>query len=288
MAGFSVVNNLGAVNALNRLNATQVGLGRTLGRLSSGLRINSAADDASGLAIADSLRADVAALNQAVRNANDGSNIVQVADGALAEISNLLQRAVALSEQAASDTSGADSSSEKGALNSEFQSIVREINRISDTVDFNGRVLFGSAGTTVDIQIGISGTVANDVITVSTASLDALGLGLSVTGTGQAVTTTALNTKAGAQAEFAKIKTAIDAISTRRGSLGSSLNRIQAASSVISTQAQNLLGAEATIRDADVASEIVNLTKFQVLQQTGLAALAQANTASQSVLSLLR
>ena len=288
MAGFSIVNNLGAVNALNKLSATQVGLSRTLGRLSSGLRINSAADDASGLAIADSLRADVSALNQAVRNANDGSNIIQVADGALSEISGLLQRAVSLSEQAASDTSGADSGPEKAALNGEYQEIIREINRISDTVDFNGRVLFGAAGTTVDIQVGISGTVANDVLQVATSALSATTLALSVTGAGQTATTAAFNTKAAAQAEFALIKSAIDDISSRRGSLGSTLNRINATIQVISTQSQNLLGAEATIRDADIAAEIVNLTKFQVLQQTGLAALSQANTASQSVLSLLR
>lgn len=288
MAGFSIVNNLGAVNALNKLNATQVGLSRTLGRLSSGLRINSAADDASGLAIADSLRADVSALNQAIRNANDGNNIILVADGALAEISSLLQRAVSLSEQASSDTSGADSGIEKAALNQEYQEIIREINRISDTADFNGRVLFGTTGTTVDIQVGISGNTTNDILQVSTTALSATTLALSVTGTGQAVTTTAFNTKATAQAEFALIKAAIDDISTRRGSLGSTLNRIQSTISVISSQAQNLLGAESTIRDADIAAEIVALTKFQVLQQTGLAALAQANTASQSVLSLLR
>ena len=116
MAGFSVINNIGALNALNRLDKTNLGLSRTLERLSSGLRINSAADDASGLAIADGLRADVAALNQAVRNANDGISVVQVADSVLGEISTLLNRGVSLAEQAASDTSGEDSQAEKTAL----------------------------------------------------------------------------------------------------------------------------------------------------------------------------
>ncbi len=292
-SGFSVVNNVQSLNALNRLARTNIGLSKTLERLSSGLRINSAADDASGLAIADSLRADVAALNQAVRNANDGISVVQVADGALAEISNLLQRAMALAEQAASDTSGEDSSDEKNALNDEYQSILREINRISLTVDFNGRVLFGTSGATFDVQVGASATQANNVITLTTSALEAVGtgtggLGLTGSGSGITVTTTALQTKAGAQTELAKIRAAIDDISSRRGDLGAALNRLEATVSVVSIQAQNLQAAESRIRDADVAAEVVNLVKFQVLNQTGLSALAQANASAQSVLSLLR
>lgn len=125
-SGFSVVNNIASLNALNRLSRTSLGLTSTLERLSSGLRINSAADDASGLAIADGLRADISALNQAVRNANDGISVVQVADGALSEISSLLQRAVSLAEQAASDTSGQDAGAAKTAINAEYQEILRE------------------------------------------------------------------------------------------------------------------------------------------------------------------
>ncbi len=293
MAQFSIVNNLGALNALNRLAKSNDGLSQTLGRLSSGLRINSAADDASGLAIADGLRADVSALNQAVRNANDGVSVVEVADGVLSEISQVLQRAVSLAESAASDTSGADSGAEKAALNSEYQEILREINRLSETVDFNGRVLFGTAGDTFDIQVGASGTSANDVITVTTEALQSTGsasggLGLSGTGSGVSVTTTAFTTKAGAQAELDLIRAAIDEISSRRGELGAARNRLGNAVNVVTTQAQTLTAAESQIRDADVASEIVSLTKFQVLNQTGLSALAQANAQSQSVLSLLR
>jgi len=292
-SGFSVVNNLGAINALNRLSRTNTGLSKTLERLSSGLRINSAADDASGLAIADGLRADVAALNQAVRNANDGTSVVQVADGALGEVSSLLQRAVSLAEQAASDTSGADNSASKSALNSEYQEILREINRISLTVDFNGQTLLGTSGASFDVQVGASGTQANDSITLTTSALVATGsgtggLGLTGTGSGVAVATTSLNTAAGAQAELALIRTAIDDIAGRRGSLGAARNRLDATVNVVSVQAQNLGAAESQIRDADVASEIVNLTKFQVLTQTGLSALAQANASTQSVLALLR
>ncbi|MFQ5767993.1 MAG: flagellin [Acidobacteriota bacterium] len=149
-------------------------------------------------------------------------------------------------------------------------------------------MLFGAAGVTIDIAVGISGTTTNDILSINTSGLDAVGLGVTATGTGQAVTTSALLTKAGAQAEFAKIKAAIDNVSSRRGTLGATLNRLTSTIEVVSTQSQNLLSAQSAIQDADTATEITNLTKFQVLQQTGLAALAQANTASQAVLSLLR
>jgi flagellin len=294
MAGtFSIVNNVGALNALNRLTSSSFGLSKTLEKMSSGLRINSAADDASGLAIADGLRADVSALNQAVRNANDGISVVQVADGALGEISQLLQRAVSLAEQAASDTSGEDSGTEKSAINTEYQEILREVNRLSLTVDFNGRVLFGDTGATFDIQVGASATSANNTITLTSGALTATGsatggLGLTASsGSGITVQTTALSTKADAATELDLIRSAIDDISSRRGTLGAVRNRLQNSINVTSIQAQNLTAAESQIRDADIAQEIVNLTKFQVLNQTGLSALAQANQNSQSVLALL-
>ncbi|HZE89762.1 MAG TPA: flagellin, partial [Verrucomicrobiae bacterium] len=213
---FSVINNIGAIEARNKLENVNKGLAKTLQRLSSGLRINDASDDAAGLAIADRLKADTAALNQAVRNTNDGISFVQVADSVLSEVSNQLQRAVSLAEQAASDTSGADNSAAKTALGDEYEGILREVNRISLTVDFNGTTLFGAGAVAnnFSIQVGASGTVANDVITVSTNPLTASGsgtgsLGLTATGSGPTVTTTALDTKAGAQSELALIKAAI-------------------------------------------------------------------------------
>lgn len=285
---FSVINNVAALNAQNRLTQTQQGLARTVNRLSSGLRINSAADDASGLAIADGLQADISALAQAARNANDGVSVIQVADGALSQISSLLQRAVTLAEQASSDTSGAFGSSAKASLNSEYQEILREVNRISDTVQFNGRVIFGASGVSLSIQVG-TGSTASDAISITTASLSATGLALNATGSGQSVATSALNTNIStAQAEVALLKTAIDTISSRRGTLGSALNRLTATASVVATTSQNLQAAESQIRDANIAEEVVNLTKYQVLTQTGLASLAQANASSQSVLTLLR
>jgi flagellin len=278
MASFSVVTNIGALNAQNQLIRTQAGLQTTIGRLSSGLRINGAKDDAAGLAIAENLRADVMGLNQAVRNANDGISVINVADSALQEMGNLLARAMTLAEQAASDTSGADNSTSKTAINSEYTQILEEIDRIASTVEFNGLSLLSGAGTTIDVQIGLGSSV-DDRIQISTTGVTASGLGL---------TTGALLLKDDAQDELVAIQAAIDEISANRGELGAYNNRLEKTISVITTQAENLMAAKSQITDANVAEEIVNLTKFQVLNQTGLSALAQANSSAQSVLSLLQ
>ncbi len=281
MGQFSIVTNTGAINAQNKLMSNSLGMSNTISRLSSGLRINGAKDDAAGLAIAENLRADVAALNQAVRNANDGIGIVNTADAALGEVGNLLQRAVTLAEQAASGTSGSDNGTAKTALNDEYGQILAEIDRIASTVEFNGVKLFATGGATVDVQVGTTNT-ANDRIQLTTSALSATGLGLT------AATGNVLKTATGAQAELTKVQTAIDTISSRRGTLGASYNRLEKTISVITVQAENLKAAESQIRDANIAEEVVNLTKHQVLNQTGLSALAQANSSQQSVLSLLR
>ncbi len=278
MANFSVVTNVGALNAMNGLTRTQGGLISTINRLSSGLRINGAKDDAAGLAIAENLRADVAALNQAVRNANDGVGIINTTDSALGEIGNLLQRAVTLAEQAASGTSGADNSTSKTALNAEYNQILTEIDRIAATVSFNGISLLSGTGTTIDIQVG-TGSGANDRIQLVTTGVSAAGLSL---------TAGTLATASDARAELVAVQSAIDSVSANRGNLGAYYNRIDHTISVIMSQAENLKSAESQIRDANVAEEVVNVTKFQVLNQTGMAALAQANATAQSVLALLR
>ncbi len=278
MANFSVVTNVGAINAQNQVQRTQLNLATTINRLSSGLRINGSKDDAAGLAIAEGLRADVSALNQAVRNANDGIGVINVADSSLGEVGNLLQRAVTLAEQAASGTSGIDSSTSKQALNNEYNALLSEIDRISATVEFNGRTLLSGSGTTIEVQIG-TGSSSNDTIAITTTGVSASGL---------ALTTDNLLTASDAKLELVAIQDAIDTISSNRGSLGALSNRLQYTISVITAQSENLKAAESQIRDANIAEEIVNLTKYQVLSQTGLSALAQANTTSQSVLSLLR
>ncbi len=302
MGAFSIVNNISAITAQNRLAGTDLNLRNTLTRLSSGLRINSSGDDAAGLAIADGLRADVRALNQAARNANDGVSILQTADSALNEISLLLTRAVTLAEQAASGTSGQDGSDSKLALDDEFQDILTEIGRIAQSVEFNelnllGGATSGSTGTpTVSIQVGLDDTAASK-IEINTVSINVSG---SATGAFTAGTSTtrisvefgmlnaSLTTAAGAVTTLSTLQTAVTNTARARGVLGSGINRLNTTTTIIRSLATNLQSAESQIRDANIASEIVNLTQYQILTQTGIAALAQANVAAQNVLTLLR
>jgi flagellin len=303
MGSFSIVNNIAATNAQNKLSVTNLKLNNTLNRLSSGLRINTAGDDAAGLAIADSLRADVRALNQAARNANDGVSILQTADSALNEISTMLTRAVSLAEQAASGTSGQDGSSSKQALDDEFQDILSEISRIAKSVTFNNLNLLGGASTgtstgtpTLSIQVGLDNTAASK-IEINTISINVSG---SVAGSFAAGTATSrinlqfgmsgasLTTAADAVATLSKLQTAITNTARARGVLGSGMNRLTTTNTIITSLATNLQSAESQIRDANIAEEVVNLTQYQILTQTGIASLAQANVAAQNVLTLLR
>jgi len=278
VANFSVVSNIGALNSMNQLIKNQLGLSTTMVRLASGLRINGAKDDAAGLAIAENLRADVASLNQAVRNANDGIGVINVADSALNEIGNLLQRAVTLAEQAASETSGEDSSTSKAALSDEYNQILSEIDRIANTVEFNGLALLSGTGTSIDVQVG-TGSSTDDRITIQTSAISASSLTLA---------SDTLMTASDARAELVSIQSAIDTVSAERGDLGAYYNRLEHTIAVITVQAENLKAAESQIRDANIAEEVVSLTKFQVLNQTGLASLAQANASAQAVLALLQ
>lgn len=303
MGAFSIVNNISAINAQNKLTITEIGLRKTLTRLSTGLRINSSGDDAAGLAIADGLRADVAALNQAARNANDGVSLLQTSDSALNEISLLLTRAITLAEQAASGTSGADNSDSKTALDDEFQDILDEIERISRSVDFNGLNLLGGASTgtstgnpTLNIQVGLDAQPSSR-IEINTVSINVRGtttvgytpgssttrisLQLGFSGADLRTSSTALNT-------LATLQSAITATARTRGDIGSGINRLNATVSIIRSLSSNLQSAESQIRDANIAQEIVNLTQFQILTQTGISALAQANISAQNVLRLLQ
>jgi flagellin len=277
MASFSVVTNIGALKAHDQLVATERKLHSTLTRMSSGLRINGAQDDAAGLAIAENLRADVSGLNQAVRNANDGLSVINVADTALNEIANLLHRAVTLAQQASSDTSGTDGSASKEAINAEYNQILDEIDRIAGTVEYNGTLLLSNSGASLDVQIGLSSS-ANDRITINTPQLGVSDMSLS---------DDQLLTKSAARQELVRIQDAIETVASKRGLLGASYNRLEHTIEVITVQSESLTASESQIRDADMAKEIVNLTKYQVLNQSGMAALGQANAASQSVLSLL-
>jgi flagellin len=291
MGSFSILNNISGINAQNQLNTNNISLSRTLLRLSSGKRINSGADDAAGLQIADSLRANVMALNQAVRNANDGISVAQIADGALQEMSNTLTRAVTLAEEAA--TSTVDSSA-RISLNSEFTSIQSEIARIAVQTNFNGTYLFSSSTTnglngSLSVFVGDTAGASSISVTVNVITTGTSGGNGTVTNLGgQNLTTINITTQSGAASALTTIKSALAAVSKSRADIGSGINRLQAAVSVLQSQAQNTLAAESTIRDANVAEEIANLTKHQILAQSGIAALSQANSNSQIVLSLLR
>jgi flagellin len=278
---FSVLNNISGLNAQNQLNLNNVNLSRTLSRLSSGKRINSGADDAAGLQIADSLRANVFALNQSIRNANDGIGVAQIADGALQEITNLLTRGVTLAEEAATETVDAAG---KQSLQDEFTSIAAEIDRIASQTNFNGAYLFtaGSLGGDGALSVFVGDMSSSSSIDVTIDSFTADDLD------GTDLTAVDLVSDGGAALALPDIQTALNSVAAMRGTLGAGMNRLQSAVAVLQTQVQNTQSAESTIRDANMAEEISNLTKQQILAQSGMAALAQANSGAQSILTLLK
>jgi len=284
MGAFSILNNITGLNAQNALNQNSVQLSRTLLRLSSGRRINSGADDAAGLQIADSLRANTRALDQAVRNCNDGIGVAQIADGAMQEISTLLTRAVTLAEQAATETTDA---SGRTSIQAEYMGIQGEISRIATQTNFNGVQLFTASGLNGSLSIFVGDLSSASSISVTIDSITTSGATVTDLG-GENLSTIDLSTQTGAVSALTNIKDALAAVSSGRADIGVGINRLQAAVAVLQTQSQNTQAAESIIRDANVAEEVANMTKYQILAQSGMAALAQANSQSQSVLSLLR
>jgi len=283
MGSFSVLNNIAGINSQNQLNINNVNLSRTLARLSSGKRINSGADDAAGLQIADSLSANVSALNQSIRNANDGIGVAQIADGALQQITNLLTRGVTLAEEAATETVDTKG---KTSLNNEFTSIQNEIIRIAQQTNFNGQELFTSgAGVDGALSVFVGDMKSNSTIDVTIASITVTNGAVSNLGSGDLTGVDLINN---AQGALTQIQGALDGVAKMRADIGAGMNRLQSAVAVLQTTAQNTQAAESTIRDANMAEEISNLTKEQILAQSGMAALAQANSNSQNVLTLLK
>jgi flagellin len=286
MAGqaFSVMSNFSSMQAQKDLYFTNIGLNKTLGRLSSGRRIVEAGDDAAGLAIAASLKADAMALDQAVRNANDGIAIVQIADGALNKLNDLLLRAVTLAEQSASDTVG---SNEKATLDVEYREILNELDRVVSVANFKGERLFSvSQAFTKGVYVG--DTQFSSFITISIGGSQGAGtaaLGLANT---NRTSFSSISTQSSAITTLSLLQTSIASISRWRGSLGAQQNRLVNAVGIIQVQALNIKAAESTITDANMAEEIVNMTKYQILMQSGMSSLAQANASSQLVLQLLR
>ena len=284
MGSFSILNNIAGINAQNQLNLNNVNLNRTLLRLSSGKRINSGADDAAGLQIADSLRANIRAIDQAVRNANDGIAVAQIADGALQEITNLLTRAFTLAEEAATET--VDDAG-RTALHNEFTSIQAEIARIAQQTNFNGVALFTADGLNGDLSVFVGDVSVASAITVNVATIETDGNTVTDLG-GVDLSEVSLEDAEGAISALSTLKSALSAVSSSRAEIGAGMNRLQSAVAVLQTTSQNTQAAESTIRDANMAEEVANLTKYQILAQAGIAALSQANANSQLVLALLR
>lgn len=276
---FSILNNIAGIQAQNQLSINSVNLNRTLLRLSSGKRINSGADDAAGLGIANSLQANVRSLDQAVRNANDAVSVSQIADGALQQITDLLTRGFSLAEESATDTVDATG---RGALNSELTSITTEIGRIATQTNYNGLGIFSTGGINGALHVFVGDTSQASSISVTIATINTNSMG------GADLTTASLATKGGAVTAIQTLKTALTSISSSRADIGAGINRLQSAISVLQTQSQNTQAAQSNIMDANMAEEIANLTKYQILAQTGIAALTQANATAQSVLTLLK
>jgi flagellin len=274
----SVLNNIPSLQAQNQLEATNAGLQKTLFRLSSGSRINSGADDAAGLAIADGLQANISALNQSASNANDGVGQLQVADGSLNQVTSLLNRAVTLATESAT---GTVSSSQRTALDAEFTSIKAEIDRIGSNTTFNGTSVF-SANTT---SVFLSDAGSSSSIGTTTGVLSSSSIGSS---SPTDLSGDDLTTSDNAATALTDINSAIANVASLRGTLGANINRLQSANTVITNQVQNLSAAEDQIRGADIATEVGNLSKFQILNQTGISALAQANQSQQGILKLLQ
>jgi len=280
-----IFNNIASSNAQRILGVNNQRLATSIERISTGIRINKGADDAAGLAISEGLRSDIRALRQATRNANDGISLINVTEGALNEQSGILIRLRELASQAATGTVG---STERGTIQLEFSALRDELTRISQTTEFNGTALLdgslasGATSTNhIMIQIGIDNSEnsrlnLNSAINLAAVDASTLGIAaLSVTGAAEALT--ALN----------EINSAIGSVTAARGKVGAVQNRLQRSVSALSVTAENLQAAESSIRDADIASEIAELTRNQILVQTSTAMVGQSNLIPQSVLQLL-
>jgi flagellin len=272
-----VINtNVSSLKAQRHLNRNQFQLDRSLERLSSGLRINTAADDAAGLAISSKLESQIRSYSQAERNANDGISVAQIVDGAAAEVTGLLIRMRELATQAATDTYNP---SDRAVMNVEFGSMRTEVNRIAQITEFNGTKLTSASAGTFTVQVGI-GASTNDRISLdlSTFNLTSTSLGIGAA---------ALTSATAAQSALGTIDTAISAVGSRRSVAGIVINRLQAAAANVASSRESLTAARSRIADADIAQESANLTKNNILVQAGVSVLAQANQQPALALALL-
>lgn len=278
--GISIVTNLPSLLAQRNLGSTQRDLQDSIGRLSSGLRINRAADDAAGLGISENLKADIRSMVQAKRNANDAISLTQVAEGAMNEMQGIATRMRELGMQSANGTLGV---TERSYIQTEFNQLRNEINRISATTEFNGQMLLdGSASAGLTMQIGIHNT-GNDRLSMSVTRLTTSTIG----STSMHLASASLSTATNAQIALDLFDKAIEQLSTSRSNLGALQNRIMITINNLDVAHENLSAANSRIRDVDVAEESGRLTKNQILSQAGVAILGQANQLPSAALSLI-
>jgi flagellin len=274
----SVLNSVSQLGAENALSSTNASLQKTLLQLSTGLKINSGSDDAAGLSIASGLGASISALTQSSQNASNSIGVLQTADGALSQVTTLLNRAVTLATEAAN---GGLTLNQSGAADAEFQSIMKEITQIGSTTNFNGSPVFSATALATFTSDGT--TNAPQSTTVGALSSTTLGLNAdTLTGATAAAGVTAATTA------LADVTKAIDTISQTRGTIGAGVNQLTADVNVENTQVTNLTSAQNSVQNADIGTTVAKMTQFNVLEQTGMAALSQSNQAQQAVLKLLQ
>jgi flagellin len=275
--GLRITTNIAAINAHRNLRGSQMEMEKSLTRLSSGFRINQASDDAAGLAISENLRAQIRGYRKASQNALDGISLVQVAEGGLNEVGNMLIRMRELSIQSASDTIG---DKERGFIDKEVQNLKQEIDRISKVTKFNGIDVLSGQGPELELQIGVGSSAEKDRLAFNVqdydSSMEKLG-----------IADVATNTKQDAQANFDKLDVAISKVSENRSTMGALQNRLQSTYNNLMVSDENLSAANSRIRDADIALESAELTKRNILTQSGTATLAQANNNSMLALKLV-
>jgi flagellin len=272
-----ITTNVASLNAQKHLAGTTRAMDQSLARLSSGFRINQAADDAAGLAISENLRAQIRGLSQANRNSNDGISLVQVAEGGLNEVSNMLIRLRELGVQASSDTIG---DTERKFLDVEYQQLKSEIQRVAEVTTFNGYDLLNGTGGIMDIQVGVHNDPFKDRISFNTAAANSTLASLGVMAESVA-------TKAQAQNSLDVVDTAMVSVNAMRANFGAMQNRLQSTVNNLLISHENLSAANSRIRDADIAAESAELTRNTILKQAGISVLGQANQAQNMALKLL-
>jgi flagellin len=278
----TINTNITSLNAQRNLNSSQTSLSTSMQRLSSGMRVNSAKDDAAGLAIAERMNAQMRGMNVAIRNANDGISLAQVAEGALSKVGDALQRMRELALQARNSS---NSNSDKDSLNKEFAQLQSEINRVIGGTTFNGKAIIGVDGTTMDFQIGAN-TSTQDTISVTTSNLNSDTNVAAITDSTAVIDSTADSTAIASV--ISAIDATLDTVNNQRATFGSVQSRFEAIISNLQVGVENQAAARSRIMDADYAAETANLSRAQILQQAGTAMVAQANQLPQQVLKLLQ